>query len=98
VVNGRTETRVTAACEALRREHLAARLDGFVADLSRAEEALAAGERFPNPEILVNNFLAQPVILGPDPSQSLAKGSVFFFYPARRYLSIIPPQRLTEQY
>jgi NAD(P)-dependent dehydrogenase (short-subunit alcohol dehydrogenase family) len=56
VVNGRTDARVAAACEAIRRDHPAARLDGFVADLSRAEEALAACERFPNLEILVNNL------------------------------------------
>jgi NAD(P)-dependent dehydrogenase (short-subunit alcohol dehydrogenase family) len=56
VVNGRTEARVTAACEAIRRELPAARLEGFVADLSRAEEALAAFERFPDVEILVNNL------------------------------------------
>jgi NAD(P)-dependent dehydrogenase (short-subunit alcohol dehydrogenase family) len=47
---------VTAALKAIRREHPAARLDGFVADLSRPGEALAAYERFPNPDILVNNL------------------------------------------
>ncbi|MGA2738588.1 MAG: SDR family oxidoreductase [Bryobacteraceae bacterium] len=56
VVNGRTEARVTAACEAIRREYPAARLDGFVGDLSVAEESLAICARFPSPEILVNNL------------------------------------------
>lgn len=56
VVNGRTEARVTAACEAIRREHPAARLDGFAADLARAEEARAFCERYPNVDILVNNL------------------------------------------
>jgi NAD(P)-dependent dehydrogenase (short-subunit alcohol dehydrogenase family) len=63
VVNGRTDARVTTACEAIRRDHPAARLDGFVADLSGAEEAQAAFERFPNLDILVNNlgtFEAKP--------------------------------------
>jgi NAD(P)-dependent dehydrogenase (short-subunit alcohol dehydrogenase family) len=56
VVNGRTDARVFAACEAIRREYPAARLDGLVADLSRPDDALAACERFPNLEILVNNL------------------------------------------
>jgi NAD(P)-dependent dehydrogenase (short-subunit alcohol dehydrogenase family) len=56
VVNGRTDARVAAACEAIRREYPAATLDGFVADLSRAEGALGVCERFPNLEILVNNL------------------------------------------
>jgi NAD(P)-dependent dehydrogenase (short-subunit alcohol dehydrogenase family) len=56
ILNGRTETRVTAAAEAIRREHPAARLDGFVADLSLPEESRAAYERFPNIEVLVNNL------------------------------------------
>jgi NAD(P)-dependent dehydrogenase (short-subunit alcohol dehydrogenase family) len=56
IVNGRTEARVSAALEAIRREHPAAWLDSLVADLSRADESLAACERFPNLEILVNNL------------------------------------------
>src|ERR1039457_3514135 len=56
VVNGRTDARVATALKAIRRDHPGARLDGFVADLSRAEESLAAYERFPNLEILVNNL------------------------------------------
>ena len=63
VVNGRTDARVTTAIKSIRRDHPSARLDGFVADLSRADEVLAACERFPNLEILVNNlgtFEAKP--------------------------------------
>src|ERR1039458_8708746 len=56
VVNGRTDARVATALKAIRRDHPGARLDGFVADLSRAEESLSAYERFPNLEILVNNL------------------------------------------
>jgi NAD(P)-dependent dehydrogenase (short-subunit alcohol dehydrogenase family) len=56
VVNGRTDARVTAACDAIRRDQPGARLEGLVADLSRAGDALAAYERFPNPDILVNNL------------------------------------------
>ena len=56
VVNGRIDARVSAACEAVRREHPAALLDGLVSDLSRAEEALATCARFPNLDILVNNL------------------------------------------
>ena len=56
VVNGRSDARVAAALKAIRRDHPGTRLDGLVADLSRPEEALAAYERFPNVEILVNNL------------------------------------------
>lgn len=56
VVNGRTEARVSAACDAIRREHPGARLEGFAADLSRPEDALAACQRFPSADILVNNL------------------------------------------
>ena len=56
VVNGRTEARVSAARDAIRRVHAHAQLEGLVADLSRAEDAAAAGERFASPEILVNNL------------------------------------------
>ncbi|HUE20330.1 MAG TPA: SDR family oxidoreductase [Bryobacteraceae bacterium] len=56
VVNGRTDARVSAACEAIHGEQPAARIEGFVADLSRAEGAMAAFERFPSPDILVNNL------------------------------------------
>ena len=56
VVNGRTDARVVTTLKSIRRDHPAARLDGLVADLSRADEALSALERFPNVDILVNNL------------------------------------------
>jgi NAD(P)-dependent dehydrogenase (short-subunit alcohol dehydrogenase family) len=56
VVNGRTEARVTAACEAIRGAYPAALLEAFAGDLSRAEAAEAVCQRFPNLEILVNNL------------------------------------------
>jgi NAD(P)-dependent dehydrogenase (short-subunit alcohol dehydrogenase family) len=56
VVNGRTESRVTAACAAIRREYPSAQLEAFAADLSRADAADAAARRFPNVELLVNNL------------------------------------------
>lgn len=56
IVNGRTEARVSAALEAIRREHPAAQVEGFPADLSRAEDALTAVERYPDLKILVNNL------------------------------------------
>jgi NAD(P)-dependent dehydrogenase (short-subunit alcohol dehydrogenase family) len=55
-VNGRTDARVVTALRSIRRDLPSARLDGLVADLSRADEALAAFERFPNVDILVNNL------------------------------------------
>ncbi len=56
VINGRTDARVTAALKTIRREHPAARLDGLVADLSRAEDTLNTCERFPHLDILINNL------------------------------------------
>lgn len=61
VVNGRTEARVNEACEAIRRSHPTARLVGFAADLSRADAAATAYDRFPSPDILVNNLGAYEV-------------------------------------
>ena len=56
IVNGRTDARVTAAMKAIRSAHAAAKLEGLVADLSLADDARHACERFPNLEILVNNL------------------------------------------
>lgn len=56
VINGRTDARVAAALKTIRREQPGARLEGLVADLSRADDALAATERFPHLDILVNNL------------------------------------------
>ncbi len=55
VVNGRTETRVAEAAEKIRREHPAAELELFAADLSQAGTA-AAAKRFDTVDILVNNL------------------------------------------
>src|SRR5260221_6188764 len=55
VVNGRTETRVAEAAEKIRREHPAAELELFAADLSQAGAA-AAAKRFDTVDILVNNL------------------------------------------
>jgi NAD(P)-dependent dehydrogenase (short-subunit alcohol dehydrogenase family) len=56
VVNGRTEARVAAACESIRREVATAQLESFAADLSLPEPAQAVCERYPNLDILVNNL------------------------------------------
>jgi NAD(P)-dependent dehydrogenase (short-subunit alcohol dehydrogenase family) len=56
IVNGRTESRVTAACATIRREYPSAQLEAFAADLSRADAVDDAARRFPNLEILVNNL------------------------------------------
>ena len=56
VLNGRTEARVAAACAEIRRAHSGAQLDGFAADLSRADAAEDVCRRFPDVEILVNNL------------------------------------------
>ncbi len=56
IVNGRSDARVAAAMKAIRRDHTGAKLDGLVADLSRAAEAGAVSERFPHLDILVNNL------------------------------------------
>jgi len=63
IVNGRTEERVTPAADAIRREHAGAHVEGFAADLSRADAAQAVCERYPALDILVNNlgtFQIQP--------------------------------------
>src|SRR5690348_14298095 len=56
VVNGRTEARVAAAAEEIRRAHSSARIDQFAADLSEARAADAALARFERVDILVNNL------------------------------------------
>ena len=56
IINGRTEERVDAALRGIRRDQPGAQLEGLAADLSRADAAAAACERFPDAEILVNNL------------------------------------------
>ena len=56
VVNGRTEARVAAAADEIRRSHRSARVEQFAADLSEAAAADAALARFERVDILVNNL------------------------------------------
>jgi NAD(P)-dependent dehydrogenase (short-subunit alcohol dehydrogenase family) len=56
IVNGRSQDRVTKALADLRAGWPQARLEGLVLDLSRAEAATEAAQRFPEVEILVNNL------------------------------------------
>ena len=63
VVNGRTEARVAAAIEKVRREVPGARVSGVAADLSTSAGAEAVFARVPAVDILVNNlgvFAARP--------------------------------------
>src|SRR5689334_7168986 len=56
IVNGRTDARVASAVKTLRRDQPGARVEAFVGDLSRAEEATLVSERFPEISILINNL------------------------------------------
>ena len=56
VVNGRSESSVAAAIEAIRTRIPAAVLHGFAGDLARAEVAESLIREFPSPDILVNNL------------------------------------------
>jgi len=56
ILNGRTEARVGAAVDGIRRAHPSARLERFAADLSQAAAADAVLRQFPGIEILVNNL------------------------------------------
>jgi NAD(P)-dependent dehydrogenase (short-subunit alcohol dehydrogenase family) len=55
VVNGRTEARVHAALEKIRREVPSARLQGVAADFASAAEVDALTKQVPHADILVNN-------------------------------------------
>jgi NAD(P)-dependent dehydrogenase (short-subunit alcohol dehydrogenase family) len=55
IVNGRTEARVRAAVEAIRRAHPHATVDGVDADLGTAAGCAEVVERHPDVDILVNN-------------------------------------------
>jgi NAD(P)-dependent dehydrogenase (short-subunit alcohol dehydrogenase family) len=55
VVNGRTEARVAAALESLRKEIPGANLRGVAADLSNAEGASGLTAAVPKVDVLVNN-------------------------------------------
>jgi NAD(P)-dependent dehydrogenase (short-subunit alcohol dehydrogenase family) len=55
IVNGRTEARVAAAVEAIRRDQPHATVDGVAADLGTAAGCAEVVARFPDVDILVNN-------------------------------------------
>jgi NAD(P)-dependent dehydrogenase (short-subunit alcohol dehydrogenase family) len=56
IVNGRTEKRVRAAIESVRREIPTAKLESLALDLSGPDGADEATRRFPDLDILVNNL------------------------------------------
>ncbi|MGO4880481.1 MAG: SDR family NAD(P)-dependent oxidoreductase [Bryobacteraceae bacterium] len=56
VVNGRTDARVAAACDAIRKEHTGAQLESFAGDLSRPDAADTVCQRFADIDILINNL------------------------------------------
>lgn len=56
IVNGRTEARVKKAISAIRADIPAAKLEALALDLSKADAAAKAAQRFPDVAILVNNL------------------------------------------
>ena len=56
IVNGRTDARVNEAITSIRAEIPSAKLEALALDLSKAQAAAEAGERFPDIAILVNNL------------------------------------------
>jgi NAD(P)-dependent dehydrogenase (short-subunit alcohol dehydrogenase family) len=56
IVNGRTPARVDQAAADILRENPSAQIETFASDLSRADAAEAAFQRFPDLDILVNNL------------------------------------------
>jgi NAD(P)-dependent dehydrogenase (short-subunit alcohol dehydrogenase family) len=56
IVNGRTPKRVADAAAKIRAAHPPAQIEEFAADLSRADAAAQAIERFPQVDILINNL------------------------------------------
>lgn len=56
VINGRTEKRVGAAIESIRREVTTAKVESLALDLSHADAAEETTWRFPEVDILVNNL------------------------------------------
>ena len=56
IVNGRTDARVNEAITSIRAEIPSAKLEALALDLSKAQAASEAGERFPDIAILVNNL------------------------------------------
>jgi NAD(P)-dependent dehydrogenase (short-subunit alcohol dehydrogenase family) len=56
IVNGRTEGRVKAAVDEIRRAHPSAQVDSFAGNLAEAGTATSLVTRFPAIDILVNNL------------------------------------------
>lgn len=56
IINGRSESSVTAACAELLAKHPSAQLEGFVGDLANADVVAALTAMFPEVDILVNNL------------------------------------------
>jgi NAD(P)-dependent dehydrogenase (short-subunit alcohol dehydrogenase family) len=56
IINGRSEKRVAAAIESIRRENASAKLEPLALDLSKAGAAAETTRRFPDMDILVNNL------------------------------------------
>src|SRR6266513_6546621 len=56
IINGRTDARVNEAITSIRAEIPSAKLEALALDLSKAQAAAEAGERFPDVAILVNNL------------------------------------------
>ena len=56
ILNGRTDARVKEAIASIREEVPAAKLEALVLDLSKADAATEAAQRFPKVAILVNNL------------------------------------------
>lgn len=56
VINGRTDAKVQAACQALLKEMPSAKVDGVAADLANANGVAAFVKRVPQADILVNNL------------------------------------------
>src|SRR6266702_2616887 len=56
IVNGRTEARVAEAIASLRAGIPSAKLEALALDLSKADAAAEATQRYPDVDILVNNL------------------------------------------
>jgi NAD(P)-dependent dehydrogenase (short-subunit alcohol dehydrogenase family) len=56
IVNGRTEARVAEAIASIRAKIAWAKLEALPLDLSKADEAMQATERYPKVDVLVNNL------------------------------------------
>src|SRR6266513_3164819 len=56
IINGRSDARVNEAITSIRAEIPSAKLEALALDLSKAQAAAEAGERFPDVAILVNNL------------------------------------------